>query len=53
MGICCVSQVTQTGTLYQPRGVGWGRRGEEGSKGKGYMYPYGWLMWGLTENKIL
>ena len=24
-----VSQGTQTGTLYQPRGVGWGRRGED------------------------
>ena len=24
MGICCMSQETQTGSLYQPRGVGWG-----------------------------
>ena len=28
MGICCVAQETQTGALYQPRGVAWeGRRG--------------------------
>ena len=32
-GICCMSQETQTGALYQPRGVGW----EGGSKGRGYM----------------
>ena len=24
MGICCMAQETQTGALYQPRGVGWG-----------------------------
>ena len=23
-GICCMAQETQTGALYQPRGVGWG-----------------------------
>ena len=34
MGICCV-QETQTGDLYQSRGVGWGERWEGGSKGKG------------------
>ena len=27
--------------LYQPRGVGWGGRWEEGSKGREYMYTYG------------
>ena len=26
MGICCMSQRTQTGALYQPGGVGWGGR---------------------------
>jgi len=26
MGIYCMAQETQTGPLYQPRGVGWGRR---------------------------
>ena len=31
---------TQTGALYQSRGVRWGGRWEGGSKGKGYMYTY-------------
>ena len=44
MGICCMAQKTQTGALYQPRGVGWGGKWEGVSKGKGYMYTYGWLM---------
>ena len=26
MGIRCMSQGIQTGALYQPRGVGWGRK---------------------------
>ena len=33
-----MAQQTQTGVLYQPRGVGWGREMEGVSKGKGYMY---------------
>ena len=33
-------QETQTGALYQPRGVGWGGKWEGGSKGRGYMYTY-------------
>ena len=41
MGICCMAQKTQTGALYQPRGVGWGGKLEGVSKGKGYMYTYG------------
>ena len=32
---------TQTGVLYQPRGVGWGGRWERVSKREGYMYTYG------------
>ena len=32
------------GTLYQPRGVGWGGIWEGGSKGRGYMYTYGRFM---------
>ena len=39
-----MAQETQTGTLYQSKGVGWGGRGEGGSKGSGYMYTYGWFM---------
>ena len=46
------SQGTQTGALYQPRGVGWGGRWEGGSTGRGHMYTYGCCS--LTENnKIL
>ena len=36
-----MAQETQTGTLYQPRGVGWGGGWEGGSKGRGCMYTYG------------
>ena len=43
-GIYCMAQETQTGALYQPRGVGWRGRWEGGSKGRGYMYIYGWFM---------
>ena len=28
MGICCMAPETQTGALYQPRGVGWGVEGD-------------------------
>ena len=34
MGICCVTQETQTGALYQRRGVGWGERWEGVKKRK-------------------
>ena len=34
-----MAQGTQTGALYQPRGVEWGERWEGGSRG--YMYTYG------------
>ena len=46
MGICCMAQETQTGALYQPRGVGCGGGGRwEGVlKRMGYMYTYGWFM---------
>jgi len=36
-----MSQGTQTGALYQPRGVGWEGRLEEGSRGRGLVYTYG------------
>ena len=39
-----MAQETQTGALYQARGVGWGGRWEGGSKGRGYMYTYGWFI---------
>ena len=38
-----MAQETQTGALYQLRGVGWGGRWEGSSKGRGYMYTYGWF----------
>ena len=40
-GIFCMAQETQTGALYQPRGMGWAGRWERGSKGRGGMYTYG------------
>ena len=39
MGICCVSQETHTGALYQPRGVVWGGRWEGGSEGGDMCMP--------------
>ena len=39
-----MAQETQTAALYQSRGVGWGRRWEGGSKGRGYMYIYDWII---------
>ena len=44
MGICCMAQETQTGALYLTRGVAGGGGWEGGSKGRGYMYTYGWFM---------
>ena len=44
MGICCMSQGIQTAALYQPSGVGLGERWERVSRGRGYMYTYGWFM---------
>jgi len=38
--IKCMGQETQTGALYQPRGMGWGGRWEGVSKGRGYIYIY-------------
>ena len=33
-----MAQETQTGALYQPKGVGWGGRLERRSKGRRYIY---------------
>ena len=44
MEICCIAQETQTGALYQRRGVGWGRTWEGGYKWRRYMYTYGLFM---------
>ena len=40
MGICCVTQETQTGALYQQRGVGWGGRQEAVKKRKKISKTY-------------
>ena len=34
MGICCMTQGASTGTLSQPRGLGWGGRREGDSQGR-------------------
>ena len=39
MGICCMAQETQTGALYQARGVGWEGKWEGGSKGGDVCIP--------------
>ena len=54
-GNCCMAQETQTGALYQPRGVGWGGRFKsEFQKGGSICIPLADSCWGLTENnKIL
>ena len=41
LGICCMSQGTQTGAPYQPRGVGWGEIWKGGSRRMGHMYTHG------------
>ena len=41
MGICCMAQETQTGALYQPKGMEWAGKWEGSSKGKRYMYTNG------------
>ena len=38
--LSCMAQETETGVLYQARGVGWGERWEDISKRRGYMYTY-------------
>ena len=40
----CMSQETQTGTLYHHGVVVRGGRWEGDSKGRGYTYSYGWFM---------
>ena len=43
MGICCMSQGTQTGALYQSRGVGLGGRRDGGSRGSRHIGIYVYL----------
>ena len=54
MGIYCESQETQTGALYQPRGVDGEGGGMEAQKGGDICIPMADACCGLTENnKIL
>ena len=49
-----MAQETQTGTLYQPRGVRWGEDGREVQKGGDICIPMADSGWSLTEkSKIL
>ena len=54
VGIFCMAQETQTGAMYQPRGVGWGGSWEGVSK-EG-IYVYLWLIhtevWQKTTNSV-
>ena len=52
MGICSMSQESQTGAIYQPRGVGWGD-GREVQEGGDVCVSMADSCWSLTENKIL
>ena len=40
-GICCMTQETQTGALYQHIGVGWAGRWEGDLGGRGHGCTYG------------
>ena len=54
MGICCMSQETQTGVLYQLEKWNGEGDGREVQKGGGICIPMADSQWGLTENsKIL
>ena len=50
MGISCMVQETQTGALYQIRGVRCGGDGREVQKGGDICIPMADSCWGLTEN---
>ena len=44
MGICGMTQETQTGALWQSRRVRWGGRWEGGLGGKGHGCTYDWFL---------
>ena len=44
MGICCMTQGTQTGALWQSRGVGGGGGWEGGSGGREHGCTYDWFL---------
>ena len=54
MGICCMTQGTQTRALWQPRKVGWGGKWEGESRGRGHIYiPTADLCWYMAETKTI
>ena len=53
MGICRMSQETQTGVLYQPRAVGWGGRRGEAQKGRDICIPMADSYWFDKKQQIL
>ena len=48
-----MTQGTQTGVLYHPRGGGMGREIEGGSRGRGQMYTYSSLLMIYTYRFLL
>ena len=54
MGICCTTQGTQTGALWQSRRMGWEGDGREGWEGGDMGVPTADSCWCVTEShKIL
>ena len=55
VGICPMTQRTQLGALWQPRGTGWSGRRKGGFRGSGHVYTYGWftLMYGRNQHNIV
>ena len=51
MEICCVTQGTETGALWQHSGVGCGGGGWEAQK-EGYTYDWFMLMYGRNQHDI-
>ena len=46
-----MAQETQTGAVYQPRGLGWEGRWDGASKGRRYMDTCGWFMSMFDKNQ--
>ena len=53
MGICCVTQGAQTGALWQPRGVRWGRGGREVLEGGDICIPMADSCWCMAETNTI
>ena len=53
MGICCMTQGTQTGALWQPRGLGWGGGGREVPEGGHTCIPMADSCWCMAETNTI